>query len=292
MKPIGRHVANLVARSLRTVRHAIAPNLDTRSYWLGRTYGRLVSSAARLDVVDGVNGHRMYLDDRDSLKLSVARVFEPAETRYFASAITPGDVVIDVGGNIGYFTLLFASRVSPGGRVETFEPDPSNFALLSRNVAANGYANVVLHNRAAWSTRAAIQLHLSETNRGDHRAYPSDGARRTVSIEAVPLDDLFGGRVDFVKMDIQGAEHRALLGMRRLLERNTGIRLVTELWPNGLRYAGSSAAAYLALLHDLGFGFFELDARGAPPRRIEGGPLLARAERDPDGFINLLCRRA
>jgi FkbM family methyltransferase len=296
MPQLGRTLTNLVARSLRDVRRAVAPNLDTRRFWLGRTYGRLVASAARLDFVDGVNGHRMYLDDRDSLRLSVARIFEPGETRYFASAIQPGDVVIDVGGNIGYFTLLFASKVGAAGRVEAFEPDPSNFALLSRNIAENGYSSVVLHNRAVWSKPGSLRLYLSETNRGDHRAYPSEEARRAVDIEAVRLDDLFPdspgrSRVDFVKMDIQGAEYHALLGMRRLLERNAGVRVVTELWPNGLRRAGSSAEDLLELLSGLGFRFFELDEHSGTPTEIEREALLARAHADPEGFSNLLCQR-
>src|SRR5262249_42101912 len=127
-----------------------------------------------------VDGHIMYLDARDSLDLSLNHVYEPFETELVQSLVHENDTVVDVGANIGYYTLIFARLVGPRGRVFAFEPDPGNFALLKKNVEANRYKNVVLVNAALSDEPATLKLYLSEENRGDHRIYPSDDQRRTI----------------------------------------------------------------------------------------------------------------
>ena len=116
--------------------------------------------------------------------------------------------VLDVGCGKGYFSLAIARMVGPTGRVIAFEPDPESFALLQKNVAANGYANVVLEQKALSNEPGSLKLYLAEENLGDHRIYPV-GEREFVEVEAVTLDDYLaekGGRVDFIKVDTQGAE--------------------------------------------------------------------------------------
>jgi FkbM family methyltransferase len=236
----------------------------------------------------------MYLDDRDSLRLSVARVLEPGETHYFQSTLRPGDVAIDVGANIGYYTLLFAKCVGAAGHVHSFEPDPTNFRLLSRNVTHNGYRNVTLHHCAVWSELSELRLYLSDDNRGDHRSYASEEARESIAIEAVRLDDALAAipRVDLIKMDIQGAEFHALRGMQALLERNPDVRLAMEFWPGGLARAGGSAQALLDLLTDMRFAFLEIRDDSMQLRPIQKSELLARVGPAGDDFTNLVCLRA
>jgi FkbM family methyltransferase len=285
---------NRAARSIRALKRRLLPGLSAGDFRLARAYVRWVSAAARLDVVDGINGHRMYLDDRDSLRLSVNRMCEPAETAFFRRAVADGDVALDVGANIGYFTLLFASRVGDAGHVYALEPDPSNFALLERNVAGNGYRNVTAERSAAWSVGGPLRLFRSEQNRGDHRTYESDEVRESVTVAAVRVDDWLGDRVravQFVKLDVQGAEYHAVQGMRGVLTRSPGVTLLTELWPRGLLEAGASAGLYLDLLRELGFAFYELPGDGGAPRPADLARLLAEQTVENDGYFNLLCRR-
>ena len=86
-----------------------------------------------------VHGHKMFLDPKDSLRLSIFGVYEPFETDLVQHEVGEGDVVLDIGANIGYYTLIFARIVGEGGKVFAFEPDPDNFALLKKNVEASGY---------------------------------------------------------------------------------------------------------------------------------------------------------
>lgn len=287
-----RQFANFIARTLRGIRRRWFPGFNVAESRLAKAYLRLMSKAARLDYVDGIHGHRMYLDDKDSLGISVARETEPAETRLVQRTVQQGWTVLDVGANIGYYTLLLARAVGPTGRVYAFEPDPTNFAILSRNVELNGYRNVTLVNSALWSETKTLKLYLSEENRGDHRAYASSAQRTSVEIPAISLDDYFGQaipRVDFMKMDIQGAECHALRGMKKLLDANPQMVIAMEFWPLGLKAAGTSGEEFLSLLTSRGYRFEQIGDRIGQLRPTDAKALLAGYDRGWDEFANVLC---
>ena len=293
MPALSRSLVNLAARSLRYVRHTYFPGVDTRHSRLAAAYHRFVHDAGRLEQVETTSGFRMYLDEPDSLRLSVTREFEPSETRFFRGHVQPGQVVVDVGANIGYFTLLFARQVGPTGHVYAFEPEPRNFELLERNIALNRLSNVTAFQRAAWHEPSALTLYLNEENRGDHRAYPSEESRASVTIEAGPIDDCLAGLdrpIDIVKIDIQGAEYNAVRGMSGLLRKSPDVQVLTEFWPGGLRRCGNAPEDYLALFEELGFDFYTLhDA--ATVERATRDDILRASELEGDGFTNVLCRR-
>src|SRR3954463_8117512 len=116
-----------------------------------------------------VLGHRIHLDPNDSLLLSVNGVYEETEARLFEQSIRPGDVVVDIGGHIGYYTLLAARAVGGAGPVYTFEPERGNYALLASNVAANGYAGrVTTVNKAVMASGGELRIFVSPDNAGDH----------------------------------------------------------------------------------------------------------------------------
>lgn len=286
-------LANIIARSLRKVKRRWLPRFDVRSSRLAHLYLKWMSRAARLQYVDDVHGHRMYLDDKDSLGLSVARETEPAETRLVERTIEEGWTVIDIGANIGYYSLLFARAVGPTGRVIAIEPDATNFDLLRKNIALNGYQNVTLINAAVWSSTTTLKLYLSEENRGDHRAYESADPRLSVDTPALGLDEYFGSNpppIAFIKMDVQGAECHALRGMLALLRSNTRAQIVSEFWPAGLIAAGTSPHEYLDTLHSLGYDFQEIGDLADTLTPISRDELLAKYANGGDDFTNILCK--
>ena len=118
-----------------------------------------------------VQGHKMFLDSKDALGLSINEIYEPLETEFVKKEVKKGNVVLDIGANIGYYTLIFAKLVGENGKVFAFEPDPTNFALLKKNVEMNGYKNVVLVQRAVSNKTGKLKLYLCEDNPGDHRIY-------------------------------------------------------------------------------------------------------------------------
>lgn len=210
-----------------------------------------------------VDGHKMFLDSKDSLHLSINGIYEPFETELVKKEIKKGDVVLDIGANIGYYTLIFAKLVGENGKVFAFEPDPTNFSLLKKNVEINGYGNrVVLVQKAVSNKTEKIKLYLCEDNKGDHRIYDSHDGRQSIEIEAIRLDDYFknyNGTIDFIKMDIQGAEGWAIQGMHNLLKKNKTVKIVTEFWPIGLKGSGIDPDEYFKILIELGFKLYEIN---------------------------------
>ena len=167
------------------------------------------------------------------------------ETRLVSSLLRQGDVFVDVGANVGYFTLIASDAVGKTGKVFAFEPEPNNFALLRKNAEVNHCANVVCEQKAITNANQPIKLYLSSFNYGDHRIFQShddEGYNRgqerpSTKAEGVTLDSYFpsGTRIDFIKMDVQGAEYFALQGMERVLRDNADVVLLIEFWPHGLR---------------------------------------------------------
>lgn len=152
---------------------------------------RRLAGTLKKDFAPDVLGHQMHLDERDSMRLSFTRVYEPLETQWMFDHVGPNDVVVDVGANIGYYTLLLAKQVGHAGRVFAFEPDPVNFDLLQRNVERNGYRNIVLERLAVSDVTGSVTLFTNEENRGDHRIHPTTSDLPAVEVPSVRLDDYF-----------------------------------------------------------------------------------------------------
>jgi len=221
---------------------------------------RFIVSSLKPDFVT-IQGHRMFLDSKDSLRLSIFP-YEPFQTELAKKEIKKGDTVLDIGANIGYYALIFAKLVGEEGKIFAFEPDPDNFALLKKNVEINGYRNVILVPKAVTNKTGKIRLYLSDYNKGDHRIYDSHDGRNSTEIEAIRLDDYFknyNGRIDFIKMDIQGAEGGVIQGMPLLLQKTKNLKIATEFWPAGLKRFGIQPEGYLKLLLKRGFKLYHID---------------------------------
>jgi FkbM family methyltransferase len=178
--------------------------------------------------------------------------------------LQPGDIVLDVGANIGWFAVFF-DRIAPEGvEILAFEPDPLNFELLSHNLRVNGCRKVTAVQRAVSDARRTSKLYLyPDKNRGRHTLVPSEG-REVLEVETITLDEFLGDRADrvrFMKMDIEGHEYAALAGGRRVLARIP--ELLMEYSP-GLYPPGGGREEILALLYGCGL----------TPSRVEGGRLV------------------
>ncbi len=224
----------------------------------------------------------MFVHDTDdefiSPSIRAEGIWEPAETRFFVATIRPGDFVVDIGANVGYYTLIASRLVGDHGRVLAIEPDPANATVLFRNLAENDVRNVRVFQGAASDHNGVERLYRAGTNQGDHRTYDSGDGRPSEQVAACRLDDLVGDwshRVDFMKIDAQGAEAKILEGAAGTLRRNADhITLVLEFWPFGLDQAGSSAAQVLDLLAEYRFNMALIDEAAGESRPISPEALL------------------
>ena len=204
-------------------------------------------------------------DERDrhvSRQLRESGIWEPYESRLLLDSLQPGAVFLDVGANLGYFSLLAADRVGPAGKVVAIEPDPANFLLLQRSIVHNGLNAIIKPHRVALSDRdEAASLYLSEDNFGDHQVFATGESRQSVPVNLCRGADLLGGlgvRLDLVKIDTQGSEYGVVAGLLPLLVRCRP-RLIVELTPLSLRQCGSSGRALIELLATLLLPFWIVD---------------------------------
>lgn len=181
-----------------------------------------------------------------------------AERRALEKTIRPGQIIVDVGANLGLYTVLLSRLVGPAGRVISFEPDPALFNLLQACCARNACHNVTAYNLALGSQPGRMAMRRLILNSGDNTLGREGSGlfRETISIEVARLDDLIPGlRPDVVKIDVQGWEFEALRGMARILADNPQLEIHFEYWPAGLRRAGASPEALTDWLGSLGYRF-------------------------------------
>lgn len=191
-----------------------------------------------------------------SRRLRDTGIWEPFETSLLLRWLRPGDVFVDVGANIGYFSLLAASVVGPQGAVFAFEPDPDNFRLLLANAALNQLAARITAVAAALSaTDGEGRLYLSADNLGDHQVYVGEEERRSVPIRLYQGSRYLQSRlarIDVLKVDTQGSEFQVIAGLLPLLRQLPYCpRILIELTPHALRLAGASGRALVELLATL-----------------------------------------
>ncbi len=244
-------------------------------------------------VMDGLT---IYVNPEDRYLTAAALRFgyEPVLTKVFLENVHEGDTVIDIGANIGYYSMLAAKKVGPRGRVIAFEPDPQAFSILKRNMEVNGFTNIVAEQKAVSNARGTLKLYIAPQNLGDHRIFPSEESRQEIAVQAVALDQYLpaAGAVHFIKVDTQGAESVIFEGMQRTLRRHKNVRLAAEFWPYGLELAGSSGSRLLNQIHALGFRMQDVDEFAKTVRDVSAPELLKRYAVETKANTNLLLTRA
>lgn len=211
--------------------------------------------------------------------------------RLTQNAVGEGSVILDVGANIGVFSVLFSDMVGPEGRVHAFEPEALNFQRLQRRTRKR--ENISVYPLAVSDRSGPLRLYKSGSLNVDHQTYDDGSGREVAEVEAIAIDDLFGRRrVDLIKMDIQGFECRALAGMRETLGNNPDAVLYVECWPYGLKKAGTSGEELLNLISVLGFQPRMIDPHN---RRLNDIQFTRgeweRRETQPSVYFDLWCRR-
>jgi FkbM family methyltransferase len=256
---------------------------------------KITSPELLADPPDGMinaYGSLLKLDAEDALFLG-SHDYEVYESKLMIGLVRPGDVAVDVGAMIGYYTMILGHSVGPTGRVYAFEPDPDNFAILSENVAINGYDHVTPRQAVVGATSGTTKLYRApEEYRGDGRAYGVEGNRPSVDVDMVALDELIDEKVNIAKVDVQGYEGHVLAGMGELIARSDELVLFLEFTPTSLELAGTDPAALLATLKGFGFVMYEIDEQAHTIRGTDAEGLLERARdengRFTDDYSNLL----
>ena len=233
-------------------------------------------------MVEACEGFRIHVDPTDyAVGHTLARTgsYEPEVSATLRTVLGEGATFVDIGANIGWFSLLGASLVGPGGRVIAIEPNPRNVALLRQSAKDNGYDNIEVLAVALSERPGAVAL---ETDGSNGRIIPVDGppaapVEAEYVVASYPLDEVLAsagvGHVDVIKVDVEGAEPLVLRGGAATFSAGRPI-LITEFFPLALDSSPwGTAQGYLASLRHLGYRLSVIGGDGD----CDDGEILAQA---------------
>jgi len=218
------------------------------------------------------NGIRILVDTRSidiGIHLLTLGRWETPYTALFTRLLAPGQTVLDLGANHGVYALLAAQAVGPAGRVHAFEPNPRLAHLVDLSLRLNGFGGWAhVHALGASDAAGTARLvFLDAFSGGGAVDSGADAAQQPgVDCRLVVLDEMFADpafRPDVVKMDVEGYEGRALRGMRGMIARAPGIRIMMEFAPEMMLRAGVPAAEIVALLRGFGLRAWTIGEDGA-----------------------------
>ncbi len=197
------------------------------------------------------------------------RLYEREEIDFFRKHFRPEMNLIDVGANVGLYTGLALATPNFSGSILCVEPDTESRNFLAATIAANSREqnspSVAVCDCAASDCAGTTPFFRNPENRGDNRIYADSLVREVGIVRTETLDALCEQhgirKLDFLKIDVQGAEARVLNGAKKILAASPQVILMTEFWPQGLRLCGSEPEEYLASLCELGFSIFEANGR-------------------------------
>lgn len=221
-------------------------------------------------LLNDCQGSRMYVDPRDqaiSRFLMLDGVYEPEETKMFKDTIKPGMVVLDIGANIGYYTLIASKLVGDTGKVYAFEPVPRNYQFLKKNVQINNYTNVVTIPKALSNKKGKQKIFVNSRQFGSCSLFEGCVAcDYSVTIETLTMDEFFkthNKKIDLIKMDVEGAEGLILEGSKEILEANN-ITIFMEFCPRMLKGCKTDPLKLLYELKKQGFNIYRVDENIGP----------------------------
>ncbi len=245
---------------------------------------RVMSLAERFGAVprEGVYdiGNRMTMHLRPDQfvdRLIYFLAMEPIVAQTLLGQLNPGNVFLDLGANIGYYTLSGAQKVGPAGRVISFEPQPQICARLRENVTRNNLQHVTVHELALGEQDGSFTLYIppAEIGFGHASLSPQEFQNATaVEVQVRRLDDLLLptlDRLDVIKLDAEGAELSILRGARQLIEKFQP-SIVVELNPETAAYFDYQPLDLAAFLAECcpHYRFVHLDGHHAVERTLQG----------------------
>lgn len=225
-------------------------------------------------------------------------VWEPFESKVFCCLCKPADTVLDLGANIGWYSVLAVGIVGSAGRVLAFEPDEGNARLLEMNTAVSDPHSIIqIYRSAVGESEAEALFYKSETNLGDHRLFSDGSSRETYPVNVTTLDSFFSGEnlglPDIVKSDTQGSEAKIFKGAQELFSKGWRPVMILEFWPFGLNKSGDDPLIFWQEIVRLGYKTFEVSEGNPQLVPVCLDRLKIRLETDispsSGGFINLLC---
>jgi FkbM family methyltransferase len=184
--------------------------------------------------VKQTHGFEILIDPRDpgvSSSIILFGMAEPCVSEIFKRITKPGMTVLDIGANIGWYSLLGAKLVGRDGKVISVEPEPTNFSILSQSIALNRFQNIELVNACMTNKAGTVKLNLSYTNPGGHSIVCQSD--HYIECQGITVDSIMEkqGKIDVLKIDAESAEPLVLQGADKLLNASSPLDIIMEYSP-------------------------------------------------------------
>jgi FkbM family methyltransferase len=237
-------------------------------------------SPHRRYMVELDNGLRFWLLSGDQYVSAAMATgdYEGIETAFVRRRVKEGMAVLDVGANLGWYTAHLALLVGAAGRVDAFEPRSDLLDLLTKTIAENRLTNITTYNFALGShnSRGQVIWSLDDANPGGTHLVSFDFTTPNIIAQPVlvkTLDSCISHRVDFVKIDVEGAELLVFKGAQRILTHDRPVILVEINPSNLMRTSGASATEFGTFVEELGYCLYGIAANGSCTTRIRASEL-------------------
>jgi FkbM family methyltransferase len=216
----------------------------------------------------------------------IKRGYELETTNLINKLIKPGEVFVDVGANVGYYSLLAARKVGKTGKVYAFEPVKKNFIFLKKNIQLNNFKNIIPINKAVSNFEGKKRIFLSKDD-GQH-SFRKVG-KSSLNVSVTTIDNFFKkiSKIDWIKIDTEGSEGFVIEGAKKIIKKNKNIKIILEFMPKFLLELGYPPLKLLNNLHRLGFQVFIIEEKGLKQITKNNQNFLLSSENP----INLFCQR-
>ena len=242
-----------------------------------------------------VQGSKMFLDPGDSLDLSINGVYGELDTKIIREEIHEGDIVIDVGANIGYYTLIFAQLVGSSGKVFAFEPEPKNFEILRKNIEINNYQNIIAEQKIVSDESGMTKLFIAEQGIVGHRINQQKSSQKFIEVESIILDNYIkklnlDNKINFIKIDVEGSEPKVLEGAKEIMQKSNQLKIFTEFNREAVEEYGIEPKEMIDLFYRNGFKIYLPNYKENKINLTNVNELLTSKETLLEN-INLLCKK-
>lgn|GEM_PF-2761618 len=236
-------------------------------------------------------GNKLLLNFNDRLYFNIFKDREALPLKLIMNEVTSGGRVIDIGAHIGCYTLLLAKLIGPEGRLYAFEPNPESFDMLKKNIELNSYKNVTAIQKAAFDRMAEARLYLNGPG-VTHSLRRGNNSRRHITVDAVSLDEYLKDETagfDFIKIDAEGAEYNALLGMKNIIIKSSPLKIMVKYAPLALKKFNVLPEEFLRLLSGLGFALYDINEKTNSVEHTDIPKLLKGYKIKRSHYTNLFC---
>ncbi|AJM91248.1 FkbM family methyltransferase [Nitrosopumilus piranensis] len=215
-------------------------------------------------------------NDKVAIETYLVVEYEPGTTNFLKKILKKGMNVINIGANIGYFTLLAARQIGPEGKVFAFEPFPKTVELLKKNIDSNGFQNVQVESKAVSNKTDFATLLTGGSSLHNFISKKKFPQLNEIKVPTITVDDFLKNEkknIDLIFIDAEGQEPLIFEGMKNTLE-NKNIDIVFEYNPFTLNFSDTTPDDLLDPLSEMGFQLYMIDENTSSLKSISKSELI------------------